>query len=182
MEQKLWRARLTVCSIMLIMALIGLILLDTRANGYWIYSQVMAVVYALLSIWLFYYLSKNDRESYPATIWHQLLHWLGFFGILYLLNLFVRTGLLDAAQTGIISLTLLAFCTFLSGVYTDASFMFIGIALACLAGVAVLLSSYLTVLMIPTLLVVAVIVYIIIHRDRKKQQRMESECTAQNEV
>lgn len=164
MKSSTSRIRIFICSCMLSLVLISLILLKVHTKSFWIFSQAMAVIYAILSIILFYMLNKRKPNIYPSTIWHQLLHWLGLLGAIYLLNIFVRTGLLDTAQAGILTITLLALTCFSSGVYTDASFMLIGATLAILAAGATLFSSYLTLLMIPTILIVGIIIYIIIRK------------------
>ncbi len=163
-----WKARLIVSLIMLLLAFIGLIIMDLHSRSYWIFSQVMSGSYAILSLWLFWYLHRGQHEVQGSTIWHQLLHWLGLLLAVYITSIFVNTGVMASLQAGLMTLTLLALTIFLAGVYTDVSFMLIGIMLAIFAVGAALVQAYLSALMIPIILLTALIIYIILHREKKR--------------
>lgn len=165
------RARMIVSLIMLALAFIGLIIMNVHSRSYWLYSRVMAVVYALLSISLFWYLNRGEHKVSTSTIWHQLLHWLGLLCAIYLVAVFVNTGLFGTTQAGLVTLTLLALTIFLSGVYTDPSFMLIGITLAIFAVGAALIEAYLSVLMIPVIAVAAVVIYLILRFQKNKEHK-----------
>ena len=130
----------------------------------------MAGLYALLSLWLFWYLHRGEHKVHGGTIWHQLLHWLGLLLAVYITSIFVRTGVMASLQAGLMTLTLLALTIFLAGIYTDTSFMLIGITLAIFAASAALLQAYLSALMIPVILLAALVIFVILHREKKRPQ------------
>ena len=163
-----WKARLFVALAMLALALVGLIIMDLHPRGYWVFSQIMAGCYAILSLWLFWYLNRGEHKVHGSTIWHQLLHWLGLLLAVYITSIFVSTGVMASVQAGLMTLTLLALTVFLTGVYTDTSFMLIGITLAIFAASVALVQAYLSALMIPVILLAALVIYIMLHREKNK--------------
>jgi len=165
-SHKRWKARLFVCITMLALAFVGLIIMDLHTKAYWLYSRIMAGLYAILSLWLFWYLHRGEHKIHGSTIWHQMLHWLGLLLAVYLTSIFVSTGIMGTTQAGLVTLTLLALTIFLAGVYTDTSFMLIGITLAVFAAGAALVEAYLSALMIPVILVAALVIYIMLHREK----------------
>ncbi len=168
---RLWKARLFVCFIMLALAFIGLIIMDLHSSGYWVYSRIMALSYAILSIWLFWYCHRGEHKIHTSTFWHQLLHWLGLMLAIYITSLFVDSGVMGSVQAGLVTLILLALAVFLAGVYTSAAFMFIGVTLMVFAGAASYVEAYLSVMMIPLFLVVAGIVYLIMLYEKRKAKK-----------
>lgn len=170
---KRWKARLIVCGIMLVLAFVGLLIMDLHARSYWFYSRVMAILYAGLSLWLFWYLNRGKHKVHSSTIWHHLLHWVGLLFSIYLISIFVQTGMLASNQAGLVTLTLLALTIFLVGVYTDGSFMLIGVTLAIFAAGAALIEAYLSVLMIPVILLAGLIIFIMLHHERKRTTKRE---------
>jgi len=170
-SHKRWKARLLVCLLMLALAFIGLVVMDLHPNGYWIYSRIMAGLYAILSLWLFWYLHRGQHKVHGSTIWHQMLHWLGLLLAVYLTSIFVSTGVMGSTQAGLVTLTLLSLTIFLAGVYTDTSFMLIGITLAVFAAGAAMIQAYLSALMIPVILVAALVIYIMLHREKRRSNK-----------
>jgi len=168
---KRWKARLIVCLSMLVLAFVGLIIMNLHAKTYWFYSRIMAALYAILSIWLFWYLNRGQHKVTRSTIWHQLLHWIGLLFAIYLISIFVSTGVMGTTQAGLVTLTLLALTIFLAGVYTDISFILIGITLAIFAACAALIEAYLSVFMIPVILISAFIIFLIIHHEKRKAEK-----------
>jgi len=168
LSHKRWKARLFVSIAMLALAFLGLIIMDLHAKTYWLYSRIMAVTYAALSIWLFWYLNRGEHKVHTSTIWHQILHWIGLLLTVYLISIFVSTGVMGSTQAGLVTLTVLALTIFLAGVYTDTSFILIGITLAIFAAGAALIEAYLSALMIPVILIAALVIYIMLHRGKHK--------------
>lgn len=163
-----WKARLSVSAMMLVLALLGVILLNIHAKGFWIYCESMSVIYAMLSIGLFCYLNRAPFKFHHICVWHQLLHWLGLLITVYLINIFVRTGLLDTTQAGLVTLTCLALTLYLLGVYTDIALMVIGIMLMLIAAASVLFASELWMFMVPLFIIVTGIIYVIVHREKNR--------------
>lgn len=170
-----WKARLFVSLTMLALAFVGLIIMDLHPRSYWVFSQIMAGTYAILSLWLFWYLRRGQHKVHGSTIWHQLLHWLGLLLTVYITSIFVSTGVMASLQAGLMTLTLLALTIFLTGVYTDASFMLIGITLAIFAAGAALVQAYLSALMIPVILLAALVIYVMLHREKKQTKKEDPE-------
>lgn len=169
--RKRWKARLMVCGIMLVLAFISLILMDIHSNGYWLYSQILSAVYAILSIWLFWYLNRGTNKFGSSTIFHQIFHWIGLLAALYLVDMFVRAGILASLPAGIVTITMLALTVYLVGIYSDITFVMIGITLAIFAYCLAYIQNDLTVIMIPVILVIAAIIFIILHRERRKAEK-----------
>lgn len=169
-HHKRWKARLIVCISMLALAFIGLIIMDVHSASYWLYSRIMAVIYAILSIGLFWYLNRKQHKINSSTIWHQLLHWLGLLGAIYLVDIFVRTGIMGSTEAGLASLTLLALTIFLAGIYTDIAFILIGLTLGIFAAGAALIEAYLSVIMVPVILIAGLIIYLLLHKEKRKAQ------------
>lgn len=162
------KARIAVCGIMLALAFIGLIVMDVHPKSYWLYCRLMSLAYAILSLWLFWILNRNGKTSFSSTFWHQLAHWTGLVASLYLVSLFVNSGIIGSMQAGLVTLTLLALTIFLAGVYSNISFVLIGITLGVFAAGAALVEAYLSVMMIPVVLIAGVMIYYLAHREKKK--------------
>jgi len=173
-HHKRWKARLFTCLIMLILAFIGLIVMDLHPKSYWTYSKIMAFLYAVLGLGLYGYLRRGEHAIHGSTLWHQLLHWLGLLLTIYITSIFVRTGVMANVQAGLMTLTLLSLTIFLAGVYTDSSFMLIGIMLAIFAAGAALIQAYLSALMIPVILLTGLIIYVVLHRQKQSQRPQNS--------
>ena len=70
-----WKARLSVGIIMLALAFLGMIVTDVRTVGGWDYWKWMVPVYAILALWLSWYVKRKQQTVSPITIWHEVLHW-----------------------------------------------------------------------------------------------------------
>jgi hypothetical protein len=170
-----WKARLIVSLAMLAFAFIGVVLMSLHARTYWIYSRFMALAYAIMSIWLFWYLNRGEHKVTANSLWHQILHWVGLIIAIYLVSLFVSSGLIGSLQAGLVTLTLLALTVYLSGVYYNPTFMLIGLTLGIIAAAAALIEAYLAFLMIPIILIVAVVIYFITHRQKHREHKQASD-------
>ncbi|MBV54113.1 MAG: hypothetical protein CL816_08690 [Coxiellaceae bacterium] len=167
---KHFKARLFVFSIMLITGFIGLLIMDLHHKLFWPYIQITSALFAILSIWLYWYLDRNSDSHMITTIWHQVLHWIGLLILIYLATFFVSTGVMGTTQAGLMCISLLALSVFLAGVYTDPIFLLIGITLGIFAAGAAMVQAYLSVIMIPVIIVVALIIYVILHIQRKRAE------------
>ncbi len=171
--RNIWKARLIVFGIMLFLAFVSIILANVHTKGYWYYSQALAVAYAILSIWLFWYLNRGEGRFTRSTIWHQIWHWVGLLAALYLVNVFERSGIMSTLAAGVVTITLLALTIYLVGIYSDIAFVLIGITLGICAYVLAYIQAYISIIMIPVIVVVALIIFIVVHRDRHKVQDSE---------
>ena len=76
--------------------------------------------------------------------------------------------LLVITTTGDVVLSALALTLYLAGIYTDTTFMLIGLVLALMAAGTILIAAYLWLVMIPVIVIVALIIFVIVTRDKRK--------------
>lgn len=152
-----WKMRLVVGLIMLILSFIGLIVSDIRQNGAWTFWRVMVPVFAVLCLFLSWYLRRKQHVVSPTTIWHELVQWLGLALAVYLTSVYVNIGLMGRFEAGLVVLTLLSLNIFITGIYVEATFFVIGILLGIFALGAALLAEYIYTIMLPITIGVAVL-------------------------
>ncbi len=160
-----WKARFFVAAAMLLMALIGLILIDVSPQWAWSYWRIMIVLYTLLSLWLSWHLRQKGLRFESITLWHELAHWIALIFAVSLVTVLVDVGILSRMQAGLMVLILLALTLFLAGIYIDRCFVFIGIAIGAFVIVSDLLEAYLSVVMVPILILAFIILAWWLHRD-----------------
>ncbi|MBP9841535.1 MAG: hypothetical protein KBC64_03810 [Simkaniaceae bacterium] len=154
-----WKARFSVAFIMIILAFVGLIVTDIHRDRAWEYWRLMAVVFAALCIGLSVYLRKKQAIS-AVSIWHEIVHWGGLGAAIYLVSFLVGLGIMGRFEAALMVLTLLALTTFLAGVYTEISFVMIGILLGCFVAGIAYIEEYLYGILLPLMVVAAgVLVY-----------------------
>lgn len=167
-----WKVRIFVNLFILLLAFIALILVNFHAKSSWAYMRFMAIADAVISLFLFWYLNRGKHIVNRTTIWHQLLHWVGILASVYMVAIFVHSGIIGSNQAGIIVLTMLALGIFLAGVYTEPTFLLIGITLGIFAIGAAYIESYLSVFMLPVLLVSGAIIFAFyLHSKHKAKPR-----------
>ena len=162
-----FKTRITVFSIMLILGCIGLLIMDVHSKALLLYSQIIAVCYSLLSISLYAYVGKKT-DTDITTIWHQLIHWLWLIIMVYLTLFLVSTGIMSASQAGFMNISLLSLSVFINGVYSDPIFMLLGIMLTVFVASASMIQAYLSFIMIPLIIIVAVIIYFTVSIQYKR--------------
>lgn len=167
-ESHPWRVRLIVGLIMLVFAFIGLIVTDLWKDGAWNYWRYMSPVYALMSLWLSWSRRKSGHEL-AMTLWHEVAHWLGLIGAVWLMTGFVTLGLIGRFEASMQVLVLLALTVFTNGIYTEHSFIIIGIALGLLAAVVAFINKYLFAIMLPVLALALIAIVWFFHRVKSKQ-------------
>lgn len=128
-----WYARLIVCAIMLVISFIGLVFTNLSSQGGWDYWKWTVPIYALLALWLSWYLRRNKQSLSLVTIWHELLHWLALGASAFLVSRFLHLGLFSRMLAGLTVLLLIAQALFFAGIYIETSFVFIGLILALFA-------------------------------------------------
>lgn len=152
-----WKMRWMIAIIMLGLSFIGLIVSDFRQDGAWDYWRLMVPVFAILCLFLSWYLRRKQKIITPTTIWHELVQWFGLALTVYLISVFVDSGLMGRFQAGLVVLTLLALNTFITGIYVEATFFVIGILLGLFAAAAALFVAYIYTIMLPITVGVAVL-------------------------
>lgn len=167
-----WEARLTVAAAMLILAFVGIIATNVISSGGWAYWRAVVPVYAALALWLSWYVRRNSDVVRPITIWHEVLHWIGLFLAIFLVEVYVQSGLLSRALASLFALTLLSLTVFTIGVYIEATFILIGIILGIFAAIVSVAIEYLYAFTIPILLIgLGIVGYMIWYSHKKMIQK-----------
>ena len=166
MSKHPWRARLIVGLIMLVCAFIGLVVTDLWRDGAWNYWRYMSPVFALLSLWLSWYLRRGAKALSSTTIWHEIAHWVGLIGAVWLVTGFVNLGLIGRFEASMQVLIMLALTVFTNGIYTEHTFIAIGIVLGLLAAVVAFINKYLFAIMLPVLALALIVVIWFLHRKK----------------
>jgi hypothetical protein len=155
-----WKARFGVALIMMILAFIGLVVTDMHRDRAWDYWRLMAIVFALLCLSLSFYLRRRQAVT-AVSVWHEIIHWTGLGGSIYLVSFLVNLGIMGRFEAALMVLTLLSLTTFLAGIYTDISFMVIGILLGCFVAGIAYVEEYLYGILLPLVVIAAgVLIYL----------------------
>ena len=165
-----WRARLIVGLIMLVFAFIGLVVTDIWKDGAWNYWRYMSPVYAIMSLWLSWSRRRSGQDL-AMTLWHEVAHWLGLIGAVWLMTGFVKLGLIGRFEASMQVLVLLALTVFTNGIYTEHSFILIGIVLGLLAAVVAFINKYLFAIMLPVLALALIAIIWFFHRVRNRDNK-----------
>jgi len=165
-----WKARFIIGTIMLVLALLGMVLTDMKVGGGWFYWRIITPIYALLSLGLSLHLRHLQVRNTVAKIWHEILHWVGFLLSVYLVSALVKMGFISQFQAGVEVLVLVALATFLAGVYIEPTFLVIGIALGLLVAGVAFLDQYLYGILVP---VVAIAVVMLFWLSRRKKTHLD---------
>ena len=164
------KIRLVVVLIMLVLGLVGVAITDAFKTGAWNYWRILCVAYALMSLSLSWHLRRNAWKNTLLTLWHEAAHWLGLFGTIAVVSYLVKIGLIGRFEASVMCLLLLALATYLAGVYTEPTFIFLGILLGILAALLGFLDEYLYLLLLPIGLVCAVVIGIFLHRTHPEKR------------
>ncbi len=167
-NQKSRHVRLITSLIMLALALVSLVILRIHPTTYWIFTMIMAAVDAILCVWMVAYLKHRLKIDLPTNIWQQILHWIGFLAVVYLIAILHSHGAIDKTNAGLFTLVLLALCLYLAGIYVDITFLLVGITLALMAAGIVLIKAHLLLVMLPVTVIIALLIYVVIRQGRTK--------------
>lgn len=167
-QNKGLKGRLIVVGILLLLGFCGVILTDVSKTGAWQYWRLLVIVYAVLSIGLSIHLRKRGWKSTLFTVWHEIAHWFGLIGALTVVSYSVTTGLIGRFEASVLTLLLLALTTYLAGIYTEPTFIFLGLMLGSFAAVITFLDAYLYNILFPLVAVALVVLTIFIHYTHKK--------------
>lgn len=168
-----WKARLIVGIIMLFLAFLGMVFTDVFSTGGWDYWKWMVGIYALLALWLSWYVRRQRETISPITLGHELLHWVGVVAAVFLVSYYVYLGIISRFVAGIIDLTILSLGVFIAGVYIESTFILIGVVLGVLAVLSAVVAEYLYAFVLPILIGAALIIAIMIwlsHQKAKQQK------------
>lgn len=147
-----WKARLGVGVVMLLLAFLGMVVTDVRSKGGWDYWKWVVPIYAILALWLSWYMRRQRQTISPITLGHEVLHWLGVIAAVFAVSFFVHLGIIGRFIAGIFDLTLLGLGVFIAGIYIESTFLFIGIVLGLLACLSAMVVQYLYAILIPLMI------------------------------
>lgn len=164
-----WQARLGVALAMLILAFIGMVVTDLNQTGGWDYWKWVIPIYAILALWLSWYTRKRSDALRPVTIWHELLHWTGLILAVVIVSYLQHLGTISRFAAGLFDLVLLSLAVFLAGIYIEATFFVIGIALGLLALFSGFILQYLWSFVLPILVAAAIVVGLTIWISHRKK-------------
>lgn len=165
-----WQARLGVGITMLLLAFIGMVTTDVNATGSWEYWKWIVPVYAILALWLSWYMRRQKEVLSPITLAHEFLHWVAVIGTVFIVSYFAKLGTISRFVEGLFDLTILSLGIFLAGVYIESTFFVIGLALACFAVLSAAVIQYLYAYMIPVILGVALIITFMVWLAHKNSE------------
>jgi hypothetical protein len=163
-----WWARLFVAAAMLILAFIGIVATDLIQTGGWEYWKWCIPIFALMALWLSWHERRSKTTGGPITLWHELLHWLGLFAVILLIEIYVEMGLMSRSVASLTALTVLSQTIFTIGIYLESTFILVGIILGIFAAVVAVAIKFLYAFTIPILILGIGILGIMIFRSRKQ--------------
>lgn len=163
-----WKVRLGVAIAMLLLAFIGIMVTNILSTGGWAYWRTIVPLYAVLALFLSWYVRRTMDVVKPVTLWHEVLHWIGLILAIFLVEIYVHTGLLSRTLASLFALTLLSLTVFTIGVYIETTFILVGIILGMFAAIVALTIQYFYAFTIPILLIGISIISYIIWRSHKK--------------
>ncbi|HSX14084.1 MAG TPA: hypothetical protein VLE96_06680 [Chlamydiales bacterium] len=166
-----WRARLIVGILMLFLAFLGMVITDIFKTGGWDYWKWVVGIYALLALWLSWYIRRNQEILSPITLGHELMHWIGVVATVFIVSYFVSIGIVSRYVAGIFDLTLLSLGVFLAGIYIESTFILVGIVLGLLALFSAFVTEYLYAVIIPILIGGAIVIAIMIWLSHQKTKQ-----------
>jgi|GEM_PF-933150 hypothetical protein len=166
-----WKARLIVSLILLIASTVGVIITYFSPAFAWSYWCYMVIFFALLCIWLSWYVARHHQVD-KNVIWREILHWLGLMIAVLIISFVVKSGLISYLIGALFVLVLLGLTLFLAGVHFDAVFMVIGILLWLLAILTVFFVKYLIVILVPVAVLIGLL---FVWRYLSKSRAMKEE-------
>lgn len=147
-----WKARLIVGFIMLALAFLGIVMTDIQTTGGWNYWKWIVPIFAILALWLSWYVKRQKQIVSPIKIWHELLHWLGLILAIFLVSYLEKIGNVSRFVAGIFHLILLSLTVFIAGIYIETVFIFVGIVLGIFALLTAVFIQYLYAIAIPIII------------------------------
>ncbi len=165
-------ARFILCFALLLFAFLGIVLTDINKDWSWNYWKFTAPVFAINCIILSWLYPASAKKSRLGRVKDSVLHWSGLIFIDLLVVQFVSAGLMSDPVAGLVMLISLAFATFLTGIYFDVSFIFIGLLLGLFAEASAFFDTYLSFRMLPIALIVIGVMYFFYHVAKKKLKKV----------
>ncbi|MCI5052668.1 MAG: hypothetical protein MRY21_05990 [Simkaniaceae bacterium] len=149
---------------MLVLSFLGLVVADVKTDGAWVYWRWMVPIFAVLCLWLSWYLRRKGHSLSIVKVYHEVLHWVGLIVSVYLVTLFVEIGVMNRLDASLVVITMLALTTFLAGIYIEVTYVVVGIILGLFAAGAAFAEAYLYTVMLPVLIFGIILVTWVVHR------------------
>ena len=127
------RIQLILFCTMLVLALIGMGVTESREDGGWEYWIFLVRTYGLISIGRTWRQAKQRGEPVWRMISKQVLHWAGTLVTLQVLFLLEKTDVMSREAISDVSVIILALACYLAGVHFQRGFLLIGIFLGIMA-------------------------------------------------
>ncbi len=160
----------------LLIVLFGLVdLLFWKGSGqvFWFYSCIMVGLDALCCLVIAGWGHDFSAKQRWSRVGLQFLHWLGFAGVVYLLDSLIDMGTFMPKNAGLILLGLLGFCVYLAGLTIDLWLILVGLVLVLLAMSVVWVHEHLWLMVIPVGVAVlfALVLVGVIYKRKSKDAR-----------
>lgn len=127
------RIRLIVFCALLILAMIGMGVTESREDGGWEYWIFLVLVYGVVSVVFTWRQAKQRGEPVWRMIRKQVLHWVGALVTLKILFLLEKTDVMSREAISDVSVIILALVCYLAGVHFEWGFLLIGIYVGIMA-------------------------------------------------
>jgi uncharacterized Tic20 family protein len=127
------RIQLIVFCALLVLAMIGMGLTESREDGGWEYWIFLILVYGSASVALAWRQAKQRAEPVWQMIRKQVLHWFGALITLKTLFLLERTDVISREAASDASVIILALVCYLAGVHFQWAFFLIGLFVGIMA-------------------------------------------------
>ncbi len=146
---------------------IGIAITSFSPTMSYLYWLIIAPIFAIVCVVTHWSRAKDTGVRLSAVLRTQLFHWGGAMIATQLVYLLLSEGHINYESTGFIVLLILAFATFLEGVYLDWRFYIVGSFLALSLVLAVYVASYIWVLLIIGLLTLGAYAWLTRNRGGK---------------
>lgn len=146
--------------VMIILSLVGVAVTDfSPGDGYW-YWMIMIIVFGVIAVITgFVEAKKGDRNLVKKILVVQVIHWLGsmltVIGVFLLLN----AGRLNAENSALVILLILALTTFLDGIRLGWRFSIAGVFLGVTAIIAAYIEQFMWVVLMLAVALIAATLY-----------------------
>jgi hypothetical protein len=168
-SEKLW-LRVSCALLIILFGLLDLLFWQTTGRIFWLYSCMMVGFVAIFCLIIAGWGREFSSKQRWPRVWRQFLHWLGFAGVVYLLDSLIDMGTFLPKSAGLILLGLMGFCVYLAGLTIDLWLVLVGVVLVLLAMSVVWVHQHLWLMVIPLSVIVIFLLALvaIIHKKKSK--------------
>lgn len=160
--------------ILLILAFIGVILTSWQSSYTHVYWLVLILIYALTSLGFTWFSARREKTFTLSIVGRELSHWLGLIVCVSLVEHFKQMGLFSLPIASLVELLLLALTSFLAGVHFNSMFLFVGIFLALIALLSVIVLEYLSLIMLPLLIIFIILLWWYLQHKHRAEPKSTS--------